>query len=111
VLADALSRWSGGPPSIYIGEDEEGEELPMMMSALSATHILPHEDVLADLVLDYLANPSLRQEYINPEKYKKADGLLYDVEGKLVVPDGKLRLVLMHDAHDAIIAGHLGIDK
>jgi Integrase zinc binding domain len=58
-----------------------------------------------------LSNPSLRQEYINPEKYKKADGLLNDAEGRLVVPDGKLRLVLMHDAHDAIIGGHLGIDK
>jgi Integrase zinc binding domain/Chromo (CHRromatin Organisation MOdifier) domain len=28
-----------------------------------------------------------------------------------VLPDGQLRLVLLHDAHDAIIAGHLGIDK
>jgi predicted aspartyl protease/transposase InsO family protein len=111
VLADALSRRSAGPPSIYTGEDDEGGEPPMMMSALSATHILPHEDVLADLVRDYLADPSLRQEYINPEKYKKADGLLYDAGGRLVVPDGKLRLVLMHDAHDAIIAGHLGTDK
>jgi hypothetical protein len=83
----------------------------MMMSALSATHILPHEDVLTDLVRDYLIDPILRKKYINPEKYKKADGLLYDADGKLVVPDGKLRLIVMHDAHDAIIAGHLGIDK
>jgi Integrase zinc binding domain len=28
-----------------------------------------------------------------------------------VVPDGQLRLVLLHEAHDAIVAGHLGIDK
>jgi Integrase zinc binding domain len=32
-------------------------------------------------------------------------------DGKLCVPIGKLRQTLMHDAHDIIVAGHLGIDK
>jgi Integrase zinc binding domain len=32
-------------------------------------------------------------------------------DGKLCVPIGKLRQTLMHDAHDSIMAGHLGIDK
>jgi hypothetical protein len=31
--------------------------------------------------------------------------------GNLVVQDGKLRMVLMHDYHDAVISGHLGLDK
>jgi Integrase zinc binding domain len=32
-------------------------------------------------------------------------------DGKLCVPMGKLRQTLMHDAHDSIVAGNLGIDK
>jgi Integrase zinc binding domain len=29
----------------------------------------------------------------------------------LVVPQGKLRQALMHGAHDALVAGHLGFNK
>jgi transposase InsO family protein len=57
------------------------------------------------------SDASLRQEYMHPEKYQKVGGLLYESNGRLVVPDGQLRLVLLHDAHDAIISGHLGTDK
>jgi Integrase zinc binding domain len=32
-------------------------------------------------------------------------------DGKLCVPMRKLRQTLMHDAHDSIVAGHMGIDK
>jgi hypothetical protein len=32
-------------------------------------------------------------------------------EGKLCVPIGKVRQILIHDVHDSIVAGHLGIDK
>jgi Integrase zinc binding domain len=46
-----------------------------------------------------------------PDDLKKQDGLLYNDLGQLVVPDGKLRMVLMHNYHDALVSGHLGIDK
>jgi Integrase zinc binding domain len=36
---------------------------------------------------------------------------MLDKDGKLCVPIGKLRQTLMHDAHDSIVAGHLGIDQ
>jgi hypothetical protein len=46
---------------------------------------------------------------------KTDDGLQYRIDSngvrKLVVPQGKLRQALMHDAHDAIVAGHLGFNK
>jgi Integrase zinc binding domain len=42
---------------------------------------------------------------------KTADGLLYDAERRLCIPNGQLRMVLMHDAHDAIVKGHLGFEK
>jgi Integrase zinc binding domain len=32
-------------------------------------------------------------------------------DGKLWVPIGKLQQTLMHESHDSIVAGHLGIDK
>ena len=45
---------------------------------------------------------------------KSVEGLLYAVDngqGKLVVPQGKLRQALMHGAHDALVSGHLGFNK
>jgi Integrase zinc binding domain len=42
---------------------------------------------------------------------KSADGLLYDTERRLCVPNGRLRMVLMHDAHDEIMKGHRGVEK
>jgi Integrase zinc binding domain len=41
----------------------------------------------------------------------KKDGLLFVKQGRLCVPDGSTRLVLMHDHHDAIVSGHLGVAK
>jgi Integrase zinc binding domain len=51
--------------------------------------------------------------YENPgEQFTKSDdGLLDDAERRLCVPNGRLRILLMHDAHDAIVKGHLGFDK
>jgi Integrase zinc binding domain len=39
---------------------------------------------------------------------------MYAVENgqkRLVVPQGKIRQALMHGAHDALVAGHLGFNK
>jgi hypothetical protein len=111
VVADALSRRASGRSSLYTGEDEESDACPLLVGALSVSQILHHDDVLGDLVTDYMADAGLRQEYIQPQKYQKVGGLFYDIDGKLVVPDGQLRLVLLDDAHDAVITGHLGTDK
>jgi hypothetical protein len=109
ILADALSRRPDGKPQLFMGEEEEYSSL--QLGAITASTINLHEQVLTDLVKDYLADPELREEYLLPDDLKKQDGLLYNHLGKLVVPDGKLRMVLMHDYHDAITSGHLGIDK
>jgi hypothetical protein len=42
---------------------------------------------------------------------KSVDGLLYDAERRLCIPKGRIRMVLTHDAHDAIVKGHLGAEK
>jgi hypothetical protein len=42
--------------------------------------------------------------------YELNDGLLYH-KGRICVSNGKLRATLLHDYHDAISAGHLGVDK
>jgi Integrase zinc binding domain len=53
----------------------------------------------------------LCDEYLRPDDLRKQGGLLYNHPGKLLVPDGKLRKVLIHDYHDAVILGHLGLYK
>jgi hypothetical protein len=109
ILADALSRRPDGKPQLFMGKEEEDSSL--QLGAITASTINLHEQLLTDLVKDYLADPELRDEYLLPDDLKKQDGLLYNHLGKLVVPDGKLRMVLMHDYHDAITSGHLYIDK
>jgi Integrase zinc binding domain len=111
VVADSLSRLVIGRSTLCAGEYEESDTCPLLVGALSMSQILPRDDVLGGLVTDYMADASMRQEYIRPQKYRKVGGLLYDADGKLVVPDGLTRLVLLHDAHDAVIAGNLCIDK
>jgi Integrase zinc binding domain len=90
---------------------EEPDDPALQLSAMTASTIGLHEQVLEDLVKDSLADAELRDEYLLPDDLRKQDGLLYNHLGKLVVPDRKLRLVLMHDYHDAVISGHLGLDK
>jgi RNase H-like domain found in reverse transcriptase/Integrase zinc binding domain len=109
ILADALSRRPDRKPQLFMVEEEEDSSL--QLGAITASTINLHEQVLTDLVKDYLADPELRDEYLLREDLKKQDGLLCNHLGKLEVPDGKLRMVLMHDYHDAITSGHLCIDK
>jgi Integrase zinc binding domain len=78
---------------------------------------------LQEVQVDQAVVKELREAYENYPFYSKmcddpgeqfmknADGLLYDAERRLCVPNGRLRMVLMHDAHDAIVKGHLGFDK
>jgi Integrase zinc binding domain len=63
------------------------------------------------LIHDYTNDPAFSRHIFEPElPFEVREGVLYK-EGKLCVPIGKLRHTLMHDAHDSIVAGHLGIDK
>jgi RNase H-like domain found in reverse transcriptase len=60
VVAEALSRRVSGNFELYTGEYEEEGACPLLMGALSISQILPHDDVLSDLVIDY----------IQPQKYQ-----------------------------------------
>jgi hypothetical protein len=81
------------------------------IAAISASTLTIHKQVLADLTKDYLADSTYQEEYRIPQQLVKKDGLLFDKQGRLCVPDGSTRLVLMHDSHDAIVSGHLGVAK
>jgi RNase H-like domain found in reverse transcriptase/Integrase zinc binding domain len=109
ILADAFSRRSDGKPQLFMGE--ESDDPALQLSAMTASTIGLHEQVLDDLVKDYLADTELRDEYLLLDDLRKQDGLLYNHLVKLVVPDGKSRMVLMHDYHDPVISGHLGLEK
>jgi Integrase zinc binding domain len=86
------------------------EDAPRIAS-ISASTLTAHKQVLSDLTRDYLADPTYQEEYRLPQQLVKKDGLLFDKQGRLCVPDGSTRLVLMHDSHDAIVSGHLGVAK
>jgi Integrase zinc binding domain len=69
--------------------------------------------VVKALLEDYTKDSIYSTVYENPgEQFTKSvDGLLYDAETRLCVPNGRLRMVLMHDAYDDIVKGHLGFEK
>jgi hypothetical protein len=52
-----------------------------------------------------------QEEYRLPQQLVKKDGLLFDKQGRLCVPDGSTRLVLMHDSHGAVVSDHLWVAK
>jgi hypothetical protein len=81
VVADPLSRRASRSSGLYTGEDEEEDACPLLAGALSVSQILPHQDILADLLNDYMADSSLRQEYIHPERHQKVRELLYEPGG------------------------------
>jgi hypothetical protein len=68
--------------------------------------------VIEELQRDYGKDETYEEVYAKPgEQFVKIEVLVYDAKGNLCVPDGRLRSVLMHDAHDAIVKGHVGFDK
>jgi Integrase zinc binding domain/Chromo (CHRromatin Organisation MOdifier) domain len=75
------------------------------------------KSMVSDFLRAYKADKAISKDFENPEvgRFEKSlDGILYAVENgqkMLVVPQGKLRQVLMHGAHDALVAGHLGFNK
>lgn len=93
-----------------------------LASSLRATYLLPlalrgakimdiaqlHEDIRAALPHDPLSAPNLASPS-NP--WSSTDGLLR-FKGKIFVPDQKdLRLRVLQDKHDHILAGHFGQNK
>jgi hypothetical protein len=64
-------------------------------------------------VLHILRTPNLVYENLqtNHRRYTLQDDLLYYDQNRLCIPKGPLRAQLLHDHHDASIAGHQGFDK
>jgi hypothetical protein len=116
LVADALSRRADlYQPDLYTGEDEDELSVPVMaLNAMSASTVALDKTCVQELLSDYAQDAELAEIWSTPTApYSKTEqGLLYKDNGtKLCVPQGKLRLVILHDAHDSISAGHLGIDK
>jgi RNase H-like domain found in reverse transcriptase/Integrase zinc binding domain len=93
-----------------VPQQEGNCEDPPRIASISASTLTAHKQVLSDLTKDYLADPTYQEEYRLPQQFVKKDGL-FDKQGRLCVPDGSTRLVLMHDSHDAIVSGNLGVAK
>jgi hypothetical protein len=92
------------------GAAEVAKVNAVRVNVLSVGQVQVHSAVVRALREDYTKDLIYSTVYENPgEQFtKSADVLLYDAERRLCVPNGRLRIVLMHDAHDAIVKGHLG---
>jgi RNase H-like domain found in reverse transcriptase/Reverse transcriptase (RNA-dependent DNA polymerase) len=109
-IADALSRMHAcTTKSLYTGEDGEDRmkgaaEVANVNAArvnvLRVGQVQVDSAVLKALCEDCTKDSIYSTVYENPgEQFtKSADGLLYDAERCLCVPNGRLRTVLMHDA-------------
>jgi Integrase zinc binding domain len=123
LVADALSRMHASTTkSLYTGEDGDDRKKGAAEGAnVSAVRVYVLS--VGQVQVDSAAVKALREDYTKDSIYftvyedpgeqftKSADGLLYDAERRLCVPIWRLRMVLMHDAHDAIVKGNLGFEK
>jgi hypothetical protein len=72
---------------------------------------------VSDLLRAYMADTDICKDFeiLEEGRFEKSlDGILYAVENgkkRFVVPQGKIRQALMHGAHNALVAGHLGFNK
>jgi Integrase zinc binding domain len=84
----------------------------LSVNVLNVGDVQLDKSVIDELQRDYGKDETYKEVYAEPgEQFVKTEGLVYDAKGKLCVPDGRLRSVLMHDAHDDIVKGHVGFDK
>jgi Integrase zinc binding domain len=81
------------------------------LKRLTATGIQIDDSVKNALIHDYTNDPAFSRHILQPELHFEVRGGMIYKDGKLCVPIGKVRQTLMQDAHDSIVAGHLGIDK
>jgi Integrase zinc binding domain len=91
---------------------EHANEEFLSVNVLNVGDVQVDKSVIEELQRDYGNGETCKEVYAEPgEQFVKTEGLLYDTKGKWRVPDGRLRLVLMHDAHDAFLKRHVGFDK
>jgi hypothetical protein len=118
VVADALSRMDDvQKPTLFVGDADTDEGTVKVNAVIGASTTELDVQALGELRADYQRDTQIADEYRTPTAHfaKSADGLLYHITKQgnklLYVPQGKLRQVLMHEAHDAIVSGHLGFNK
>ena len=121
LVADALSRRADlyRDTSLYTGEDDDVCAPVMSLNAMKAHGVALDEKLLRELLGDYDKDGEFQvlKEKERSKLVKTDQGLWFykseDLPGlmQMYVPEGSLRLTLMHDTHDAVAAGHLGIDK
>jgi hypothetical protein len=116
VVADALSRINESPSTaLYVGsEDDEDSDVVALNVMGTVNRPMLSKSMVSDLLRAYKADKAISKDFEKPEvgRFEKSlDGILYAVENenkRLVVPNGKVWQALMHGAHDALVAGHLG---
>jgi hypothetical protein len=119
VVADVLSRINESPSTaLYVGsEDDDDSNMVALNVVGTVCRPMLSKSIVSDLLMAYKADKEISKDFENPEvgRFEKSlDRTFYmgeNVQKRLVVPQGKLRQALMHGAHDALVAGHLGFNK
>jgi Integrase zinc binding domain len=119
VVAAALSRINESPSTaLYAGsEDDEDSDVVALNVVGTVSRPMLSKSMVSELLRAYKAGKAISKDFDNPEVGRfemSLDGIFYAVENRkkrLVVPQGKLQQALMHRAHDALVAGHLGLNK
>jgi Integrase zinc binding domain/RNase H-like domain found in reverse transcriptase len=119
VVADALSRVAEIPTTLlYTGEEEEDGRDKVAVNVLgTVSRPMLTRAMIQELTIAYQNDEHTKESFNDPKDgvvEKTDDGLLYESDGgvrKLIVPQGKLRQALVHEAHDSVVSGHLGFNK
>lgn len=114
VVADGLSRNSKDPQTPRAQNRELLNRLVANTTSINAISklALSTEDQNA-LQSEYTTDPEFTELLRSGTPvlpYTLHNGLLFH-DGRLCVPDGPTRRRILHDCHDATIAGHLGVKK
>jgi hypothetical protein len=119
VVADALSRINESPSTaLYMGiEDDVDSNVVALNIVVTVSRTMLSKSMVSDLLRANKADKTIIKDFEKTEEgrfEKSLDGILYEVENgqkMLVVPQGRLRQVLMHGAHDALVEWHLGFNN
>jgi putative transposase len=106
--ADALSRsHAASQPPTWDDVNPPQKQHSAIIAAMSA----PRSDALTEVNSAYRTDPDFSSRCEHPKSpYVFRDGQLFRYHA-LCIPSGPLRDVILHDHHDAPVAGHRGVQK
>jgi hypothetical protein len=87
----------------------------LSLNSLSEAVVTPSTDVLDKIKLAYPLDPLCSDVLTNPREhsshYRVKDGLIYSGKLLLIPSSSEIQSILMREAHDSAVGGHVGVMK